>query len=318
MNKTLNQIVSVGIAHTAYVLPANVMNVQAWCDEQQWPAEQATALRANGADQFHRVQNDHTQIDLGLRAVRKLLAECPQLAAQEIDALVVCHTSPCNALPMPFTLSGILREQLGLERALAWSIAHQQCVSPIHALRVLRAMFAKHTHWRNALIVCVDTVLREDLRAIGTAGIHSDGASAMWVQRGAGARLTGLQTFNDPVAVHGILPDGRYEPNDNYLWTLISVIRRVIKDAGLKPADVRTVLPHNVNLSAWRQAMDALRLPQERLFAHNFGRIGHVFGSDAAVNVADAGVLDQPGHHLVFASGIGGCFGGFMLSKEGV
>lgn len=314
----MNKTNSVGIAHSAYVLPALVMNVDAWCEEQQWPGEQAAALRANGADQFHRVQGDHTQIDLGVRAVRKLLSECPSLEANELDALVVCHTSPCNALPMPFTLAGELRQQLGLKQALAWSIAHQQCVSPIHALRVLRAMFAKHQAWRNALIVCVDTVLREDLRAIGTAGIHSDGASAMWVQRGAAAQLTGLQTFNDPVAVHGILPDGRYEPNDNYLWTLISVIRRVIKDAGLRPTDVNTVLPHNVNLSAWRQAMDALRLPQERLFAHNFSRIGHVFGSDAAVNLADSAVLEAPGHHLVFASGIGGCFGGFMLSKEGV
>lgn len=314
----MNQINQVGVAHTAYVLPAHQMNVEAWCDEQQWPADQAATLRANGADTFYRVQGDHTQIDLGLRAVRKLLNECPALQADEVDALVVCHTSPCNALPMPFTLSGELRQRLGLKRALAWSVAQQQCVSPIHALRVLRALFARHTSWHNALIVCVDTVLREDLRAIGTAGIHSDGASAMWVRRGAPAQLTALQTYNDPVAVHGILPDGRYEPNDNYLWTLISVIRRVIKDAGLKPSDVNTVLPHNVNLSAWRQAMDALKLPQERLFARNFGRIGHVFGSDAAANLADAAVLHTPGHHLVFASGIGGCFGGFMLSKEGV
>lgn len=314
----MNKTQSVGVAHTAYALSSHLMNVQAWCEEQHWPVEQAAALRANGADQFYRVHGDQTQIDLGRHAVRKLLSERGDLSINDIDALVVCHTSPCNALPMPFTLAGELRHRLGMTRALAWSIAQQQCVSPIHALRVLRAMFAKHRHWRNALIVCVDSVLREDLRAIGTAGIHSDGASAMWVRRGAQAQLMGLQTFNDPVTVHGILPDGRYEPNDNYLWTLISVIRRVIKDSGLKPTDVRTVLPHNVNLSAWRQAMDALRIPQERLFARNFSRIGHVFGSDAAVNLADAGVLNEPGHHIVFASGIGGCFGGFMLSQEGV
>ncbi|MDO5691107.1 MAG: 3-oxoacyl-[acyl-carrier-protein] synthase III C-terminal domain-containing protein [Pseudomonadota bacterium] len=311
----MNKSTSVGIAHAAYVLPQHGVTLEQWCDEQ-YRSGDAAVLRSNGVDTVYRVRGDAKQIDLGLAAVRKLLHECPRLRADEVDALVVCHTSPCNALPMPYTLTGELRQRLGFTRALTFSIAQQQCVSPIHALRVLRALFAKQTGWQNALIVCVDTILREDLRAIGTAGMHSDGASVMWVCRDAPTQLLGLQTYNDPVAVHGILPDGRYESNNNYLWSLVSVIRRVIKDAGLTPSDLHTVLPHNVNLPAWYQAMDALRLPKERLFTRNFSRIGHVFGSDAAVNLADSAALKTPGHHLVFASGIGGCFGGFILSTQ--
>jgi hypothetical protein len=71
-----------------------------------------------------------------------------------------------------------------------------------------------------------------------------------------------------------------------------------------------------VNLPAWHEALDALRIPRERLFDRNFARVGHAFGSDAAINLADSGALSRPGHHLVLASGIGGTFGGFAVTTD--
>jgi 3-oxoacyl-[acyl-carrier-protein] synthase-3 len=146
--------------------------------------------------------------------------------------------------------------------------------------------------------------------------MQSDGASAMLLRRGAGSRLRGLHTYNHSRPTQGILPDGRYEADPNYLWGLVSLVRNVSRAAGLKPSEFTSVLPHNVNLPAWHETLDALRIPRERLFDRNFARVGHAFGSDAAINLADSQALSRPGHHLVLASGIGGTFGGFAVTTD--
>lgn len=304
----------IGIANAAYALARAHATVQQWCAVQQRPEPFARQLAGNGAQRFHHA-TDESLVDLGRDAIARVL-QGRGIGADRVDAMVVCQTSPCNVLPMPYTLVGQLRQVAGLSRAYVFSIAQQQCVSPLHALRALEALFEWHRHWRFALLVGVDTILREDLRAIGDAGIHSDGSGAMLIERGCGNRIRAIQTYNDARSIEGIRPDGSYEQSNQYLWSLISVIRRVAKAAAVPPAGLATILPHNVNLPAWRQALDALRIPQERLFTDNFARVGHTFGSDAAINLADSGALHRPGKHLVFASGIGGAFGGFVLDTE--
>jgi 3-oxoacyl-[acyl-carrier-protein] synthase-3 len=304
----------IGIANATYALARERTTIAEWCATRQLPELFAQQLAGNGAQHFHRV-TEESLVHLGRAAIVKLL-QASDIAADAIDAMVLCQTSPCNVLPMPYTLVGNLRKAARLSRAYVFSIAQQQCVSPLHALRALTALFDSHRGWRYALVVGVDTILREELRAIGDAGIHSDGAGAMLIERDGPNRILSIETYNDARLSEGIRADGTYEPNDQYLWTLISVIRRVAKAAGVPPASLTSILPHNVNLPAWRQALDALRIPQERLFSENFGRVGHVFSSDAAMNLADSRALHIPGKHLVFASGIGGTFGGFLLDTE--
>ncbi len=305
----------IGIAAVDYVLGSERLELAQWAREQALPDARLQALAAHGSQALHRARGQ-TLLDLGVTAVRRVL-ERHEVSAAEVDALVICQTSPCNTLPAPFTLAGSLREAAGLERAWAFSVVQQQCVSTLHALRVLEALFVRHRGWQRALVVGVDTILREDLRAIGVAGVHSDAASAILVERDARSRLVAVETYNDARSVEGIRQDGAYETNDRYLWTLVSVIRRVAKRLGVKPQQFDQVLPHNVNLPAWWQAMDTLRIPRERLFTDNFARIGHAFGSDAAVNLHDSGALARSGLQLVFASGIGGAFGGLALATEG-
>ncbi|MCA3242302.1 MAG: 3-oxoacyl-ACP synthase [Rubrivivax sp.] len=304
----------IGIAASDYVLGREQRPLAEWADEQQLSTSRLQALVDNGVANLHRARGE-TLLGLGVAAVQRLL-DREDVDPASIDALVVCQTSPCNTLPMPFTLAGSLRSALRLQRAWTFSVAQQQCVSELHALRVLQALFARRTRWQRALVVGVDTILREDLRAIGDAGVHSDGASALLVTRDAPCRLLAVETYNDARSVEGIRADGSYEANDNYLWSLVSVVRRLARSARVQPLEFQQVLPHNVNLPSWLQAMDTLRIPRERLFTRNFARIGHVFGSDAAINLADSGALVRRGPQLVFASGIGGAFGALALALQ--
>lgn len=302
----------IDVIHTAYALPENIGCAQAWAAAYGGGATRGEALRAHGCDAYRYLAGEDV-VGLGVRAIDQLIAESG-LERTAVDALIVFQTSPCNALPMPFTLAGALREGAQLSRSWALSIGQQHCVSPVHALRVLVALFARHPDWRHAILVGVDTILREELRAIGIAGLHSDAASAMLIGRpGSGARLCAVETYNDPQALAGIDDAGQYRESPNYLWALISVIRRILRSSGTPVDALASILPHNVNRPAWHQALAAIRLPSERLYDANFGRIGHAFGSDAAINLADSGALRRAGRHLVFASGIGGCFGGFLL-----
>ena len=301
----------IALHHAGYALPATRASVASWCETNRQSAEIQEALRANGADNYHRADSE-SLLELGSAAIETTLEQAA-VEPDQIDALLIYQTSPCSVWPMPYSLLGSLRKAAGLRSALAFSVSQQQCVSPIHGLRVVQAMFRTHPDWQRALIVGIDAILREDLRPIGTSGFHSDAASALLVTRDGRSRVEGIETYNDPKAVRGILEDGQYEINDNYLWSLISVLRRVMKAARISADQLTSILPHNVNLPAWWQAMDALRIPRDRLFTGNFPRIGHAFGSDVAINLADSGALGAEGNHLVFASGIGGCFGGFLV-----
>lgn len=301
----------IALQSSVYALPGTHSSVAQWCTERGCDPALYSALSACGANHYYSADGRHL-LDMGAEALDKLFGNLP-VARNEIDALVLYQTSPCNVLPAPYSLAGALRERCGLGSALAFSIVQQQCVSPVHAFRALDALMTKHEHWRYAVLVGIDTILREELRPIANSGFHSDGAAALLISRDGPSRIRCVETYNDPKATQGILADGSYEPNENYLWSLISVVRRVMKAARLSSDQVTTIIPHNVNLPAWRQALEAVRIPVERLFSDNFGRTGHIFGSDVAINIADSGVLSKPGNHLVFASGIGGCFGGFLL-----
>jgi len=301
----------IDIIHSDYSLPESIGFASQWA-ENYGDQDLGENLESNGCSTYHYTVNENV-LDLGTEAITKTL-EATNVSAAEVDVVILFQTSPCNAFPMPNTLVGSLKQRASLSRAWALSITQQQCVSPIHALRVLNSLFDKHPKWKYALLVGIDTILQENLRAIGNSGIHSDAASAMLIGReGSGSRVVTLDTYNDPRASVGINADGTYGENTNYLWSLISLIRKLFKRSGVDANQCISILPHNVNRPAWGQALDAMRLPQSVLFDQNFSKIGHAFGSDAAINIKDSSALVNPGNHLVFASGIGGCFGGFIL-----
>jgi len=306
----------IGIASAAYYLPPAAKRVKDWCAKHGMTGAQTQALLDSGADRYHHVEDEPLET-LASEAIEKLIRDS-DVPRDAIDALVLFNTSQCNVLAPPESTVGRLRASAKLTSAIAFSISQQNCVSGIHALRVLEKLFAKHTEWRYAIVVGVDTVLRDELRAIGVSGIHSDAASALLITRDPhAARIVAIETFNDSRLVQGIHEDGRYEENDNYLWSAVSLIKRVVKSAGVKADQIETILPHNTNLPGWLHTLRSLNIPSSKLFAQNFSRIGHAFGSDVAVNIADAGVLRTPGFHLVFSSGIGGCFGSFVIHCGG-
>lgn len=300
-----------GLTTTAYALGDIRETIYAWCESHQQTEGLADALRRNGSLNVWRSQ-ETSQLDLASLAVSSLLKQA-DLKPSAIDLLIVCHTSPTNTLPAPLSFVGEIKHRIGANRALGFSIGQQQCVSSVHALYTANVLFQSRPEIHAAVILCADTLNREALRPIGDAGIQSDGASAIMLQRGRGSPVAAIHTYNHAKPTQGILPSGEYENDPNYLWALITLIRNIAKKTGIRPEDFTSILPHNVNLPAWNQALKALRIPPHKLFSANFPRTGHVFGSDIAINIADSDLLNTPGYHMVLTSGVGGAFGGFSL-----
>jgi 3-oxoacyl-[acyl-carrier-protein] synthase III len=301
----------IGMAGVGYALPGSGQSVRQWCEHAGWGEPETRELLGNGAGEFY-ARSSETSVQLGALAIARARADasCPP---EDVDVLVLCQTSPCNALPPPWSLAGELRRAAGLSCRRVFSVMQQQCVSVLHAVNIVRTLFERDHELRAALVVAVDNILQEKLRPIGTAAMHSDASSAIVLRRQAPARVVGITFSNDPHAICSIAADGRYIPNSAYLWSLVSVLRRTLRNAHVTAEALTSVIPHNVNLPAWRHALEVLSLPQDILFTGNFARTGHAFGSDMAINVADSRALAVPGRHLVFASGLGGAFGGLVL-----
>lgn len=307
----------IGIQAAAYYLPPALGTVSEWCRKQQWTEAQEQALLDSGASQYHYACGQ-SMVSMACQATEQLL-EKAGLQAKNIDALVHFHTSQTNVLPPPEGLVARVRQEVGLDKALSFSISQQNCVSTLHALRVLQQLFAVNAQWQYAIVFGVDVIFDEALRAIGVSGIQSDAASALLISRDAGAaRIIALETYNDAKLVNGIHEDGRYEENNNYLWSAVSIIRRALKSASLKSQDLTSILPHNANYPAWEKIVRTLKVEEHVFFNRNISRIGHAFGSDIAINMVDANMLNKAGHHLIFSSGIGGCFGSMVLQTKGV
>jgi 3-oxoacyl-[acyl-carrier-protein] synthase-3 len=59
--------------------------------------------------------------------------------------------------------------------------------------------------------------------------------------------------------------------------------------------------------------MAMLGIAQDRLFAGNFARIGHVFGADPFINFHDRERKAAGERSLLFSSGLAGCFGAMVV-----
>ncbi|WP_340139831.1 3-oxoacyl-[acyl-carrier-protein] synthase III C-terminal domain-containing protein [Burkholderia cenocepacia] len=71
-------------------------------------------------------------------------------------------------------------------------------------------------------------------------------------------------------------------------------------------SELDRILPPHLNQPAWRRLVQSMRLPPERLFAHNFSRIAHVTVSDPFINLADSGPLTPGAPLVLYAQGVGG------------
>ncbi|WP_428241201.1 3-oxoacyl-[acyl-carrier-protein] synthase III C-terminal domain-containing protein [Gynuella sp.] len=277
-------------------------------------AQGLDTLHKNGAQSFY-VADSESNLELGINAIESALKRST-LENRQINALILCHTSPINTLPVPYSLVSELAQKTSLSHCFVTTITQQQCVSSLYGLKLATGLFKTHPHWEGAIICCIDKILNEEYRLIGDAGVHSDAASAIVVEPESPATVVAIETMTNSHIAKSIHASDLFINDPHYVWALVSLIRKTLKKSGVKADQLQSVLPHNVNLAVWKQVMMSLKLSETILFKENFSQSGHAFGSDTAINIATSGMLKKSGYHLIVSCGIGGCYGAILVENK--
>ncbi len=277
---------------------------------------------------FRKVHGLHTLrldpgaalLDLVLPAARTVVGELPDPRRVRY----VIHARAIHQVAPPTVdVAAEIRDALGLDHAEAFALTQQNCATGIGALEAAAALLRDGDLEDRALVVTGEKPFSPLVQLVPNTAIMGEAAAACLVA----ARGTG-----HPVLSHVSHTLGEYADlvsqsaeevarfGKAYAPMLADVVRRAVDEAGLALSDIDLVIPHNVNLMAWRQTIAELDVEPERVFLDNIARYSHCFTSDIFVNyttLRDDGRL-APGRHYVAAGvGAGATFSAAVLTYRG-
>ncbi|MFI5837370.1 3-oxoacyl-[acyl-carrier-protein] synthase III C-terminal domain-containing protein [Micromonospora sp. NPDC051300] len=201
---------------------------------------------------------------------------------------------------------------LGLGHALAFTLTQQSCAGALAAVDVAGRLLAAEPPGPDgeplALVLTGEKAFTRDAQFIPETSVFSEGASACLVSAHGGRdrMLSYACAQRGEFDVAGGASPARFQRE--YRPALAEVIDRALKDAAIGLADLRLVLPHNVNLLTWKRLGKLIGLPLDKVLLDNVTETGHVFCADAFVNYRTARERDllRPGdRYLVAAVGAG-------------
>ncbi len=280
-------------------------------------------VERTGIRQRHIAAADEFTSDLGTAAARRALANAG-LAASDIDLIVVATATPDQTFPAVAT---VIQYKLGMEGGVAFDVA-AVCSGFIYALTVADALLRTGAY-RRALVIGAETFSRLlDWEDRATCVLFGDGAGAVVLEAGTGDGTSADRGIL-ATALHS---DGRHnqllyvdggpgstghvgklrmkgkEVFRHAVTNLTSVMAETLKTAGLTPADVKWVVPHQANLRILEATAKKLGLASEQVIVTVQQ---HANTSAASVPLAlDAAVSDgrvQPGD-LLLLEAMGGGF----------
>jgi 3-oxoacyl-[acyl-carrier-protein] synthase-3 len=303
----------VKIDNISYCLGSKVNTISEWCVRQGASNDLRDRMQASGLHTYF--DNDARTVDnLVLDSTLKLL-QISNLAPSDIDLVVYFHTQQSSVASEGRDIGNLLRTCLGIQ-CQAFSISQQNCVSSLLSIQFMDWLFSHRKDLQRVLLVGADALGIERLRSVnGGVGMHSDGAvCALLTRDGARNQLLGSEFVSLAEHYRGMDSpiDLAASLDRQYYLVTHKVIMSALKKSGVAPADLRWILPHNVNVPGWNGIATGLKIPPERIFTKNIREKSHVYGCDGLINLADAtsAHLIQPGDNfLIFSMGYGGFFG---------
>lgn len=252
-----------------------------------------------------------TDLLLGAAAA---LTELPD-QAHRVRYVLWARAFPTVA-PYPLNPLQEVCRSLGLEHAVSFTVTQQSCASALLAIDLAGRLLAADAAVGGddadggplALVLTGEKAFTRDAQLIPGMSLFSEGSSACLVSA-TGAR--------DRLLAYACSQRGEFDPaggesqerfQAEYRPLLAAVIEQALDQAGLTLADLRLILPHNVNLVTWQRMCRLIGFPIERVLLDNIADNGHVFCSDAFLNYQAArarGLLSAGDRYLVATVGAG-------------
>ena len=272
-----------------------------------------------GIRQRYFAQDGETTTELAARAAEAALAAAGVPAAS-VDLIVLATSTPDQVFP---STACLVQARLGIAGAAAFDV-QAVCSGFVYALTVADAMIRTGTH-RRALVIGAETFSRIlDFKDRTTCVLFGDGAGAVVLESSIAPGLLSARLHADGSQAKILCTAGRVDAGqvigDPFLRmdgqavfklavnVLDSSAREVLDDAGLTPADIDWLIPHQANVRILSATARKLGLAEERVIV-TVDRHGNT--SAASVPLAlDAGVRDgriRRGQCLAL-QGVGGGF----------
>ncbi|MFF7725831.1 3-oxoacyl-[acyl-carrier-protein] synthase III C-terminal domain-containing protein [Streptomyces sp. NPDC008001] len=294
-------------------LPRTESTIDEVLDDHGLSAAQIRVFRrVHGLDKL-RLDPGLGLFDLLLPAARSVLAG---VAPERVRFIIYTHALQ-QVTPVGIDAAQVLASALGLPHADAFALTQHNCAQALTGMDLAGELLrAEGAEGDCALIISGDRVF--------TPLIQLDYALGQLLADGAAACLVSLGGPGDVIRSHAARSDdessgaparqaGVVGPE-----LLAETMCRAVADAGLDLADIDLVIPHNVNMTFWRQTAKVLGIPREKIFLENIARYSHCFSADPLINyrtLADAGRLVAGGNYLMAAVGVGGSYGATVLSR---
>ncbi len=269
-----------------------------------------------------RIAGDgETTATMGAEACRRALAAAG-LQSPDIDLLICGTITPEMQFPSSACFIG---KELGLHSTPAFDVT-AACSGFLYAMDTAAA-FIQSGRYRNVLVVGSETLSRStDYRDRGSCILFGDGAGAIVLQRSSDANR-GLIYSSLYADGHGwdllyCQPGSRHPINEQMVAErrqymqikgrevykfAVSRFHELIKDAmskcSLTAADIKLIIPHQVNQRIIDAAIERLEIPSEKVYV-NIARYGNTSAASIPIALDEAwreGRI-QSGDVLVFVA----------------
>ncbi len=324
-----SRIVGVGSALPETVVGNDVVEAQLGV-EPGW-IEGRTGVRERRV-----LANGDGLVDLAESAARAALEQA-EVAPSDVDAVVVPTTSGPYLFP---SLACLLHERLGIGTSPAFDVA-AACAGFPYALTVADQGI-RAGDYRRVLVVGADrlSALCEPSDRV-TTPLFGDGAGALVLgadeqvgDRGRGILASRLRAIGDLWPILYVRSAGRHPdelpPGGPDPWMrmkgqdvfraaveqLVALTREVLDVAGLRPEDVRLLVPHQANVRIIRMMTSQLKIPADRV-GINLDRCGNTSAASIPIALDEANRAGrlEAGDVLVVNAVGGGMTAGALVAR---
>lgn len=279
-----------------------------------------------------RISSGENTSDLAYGAAERAI-KMAGLHPKDIDLIICATITPDSFMP---STACIVQDKLGAEQAVAFDL-NSACTGLIYGI-VTADQFISSGLYRNALVIGAEVLSKIiDWEDRSTCVLFGDGASAVVLS--ATEEKKGVLAAN-------LLSDGRgrdflscpaqplanpfVQATDSYQRSVISMegqevfkfavrtitenIKIILQNAGLKPEDIKYIIPHQANYRIIEQAAKFGEIPKEKYYM-NLDRYGNT--SAASIGIALDELIQeekvQAGDKLILVGFGGGLTSGAVL-----
>lgn len=260
-------------------------------------------------------END-TTVSLAVAAAKQAL-ESAKITADDLDLIIVATLSPEMHTP---STSCFVQEALGIQKHIGCFDLNAACSGFVYAVAT-GAQFIQNGAYKHVLVIGSETLSKfVDYTDRGTCILFGDGAGAV-VLSACDDPTRGLQAFNLGANGHGwnliTIPGGcsrhpataatvsermhylKMNGREVYKFAVTQMthsIGQAMSACGLTAADVKLVVPHQVNQRIIDSATEKMGFPKDKVYINI-----HKYGNTSAASVPLA--LDEAARENRFSAG---------------